>query len=743
MNLNQIPRELKELPNWVVADGQTLPNGKRSKVPLNPKNGYKASSDDPETWASFEEAISSGFPILGFVPTKDDPFTIIDLDTPETPEEIAIAERIIAAFKGTYMETSLSTKGVHIIGIDRNKASRRATRRGKVEVYPFGQYIIQTGDWMEGSSPTITDCTDLFDSLYAEMPAGAKRTELVQVDSGIEDEKILQMARRAANAEKFNQLWRGEWKGKKEYPSASEADFALLGMIVFYTPDDAQTRRIFRESVLGQREKHVGNDYHIDLALAKLRSAQPPRVDVKELLARMEVTANEPPAPIKPGPFTFPPGLIGKMAAYGFSSAVRPVAEIQLAAALGLMAGITGRTYNVSDTGLNLYLLLVAKTGTGKEGAASTIDSLISAARTEVPAIGNFMGPASFASGQALTKYLSKNPCFISPMGEIGLLLKEMCSPNTSSNLLMLRRALLDCYGKSGHAKTLQPSVYANTESDVPSIFSPCPSIMGDTTPETIYESWSQAVLSEGFVSRWQTIEHHGGRPPLNPNRGHEVDPDTLAHLVALAKYVLMEKERPSWIPVTENPDAAKMLAAFNVEADTHINASLMDVSRQIWNRAHLKVLKLAALVAVGCDHINPVIEPEHADWAMNLVRDDVTRMHTRFASGDIGLGDSKREADFLRAMKAWGELSNETKRGYGVSEKVIQSRLVPVRYLLKRCRPLASFTGHRMESTKAFELTVENLEKQQIIEIPAQSDLLREFGTQIQLIGEGVNFAG
>ena len=102
--------------------------------------------------------------------------------------------------------------------------------------------------------------------------------------------------------------------------------------------------------------------------------------------------------------WTLPQGIMGEIAEFIYSAAPRPVQEIALAASIGLMAGVCGRQYNVSNTGLNQYVLLLAKTGVGKEGASSGIDRFLRKVRDlgNVPAIMDFIGPAEIASGQAL-----------------------------------------------------------------------------------------------------------------------------------------------------------------------------------------------------------------------------------------------------------------------------------------------------------------------------------------------------
>ena len=131
-------------------------------------------------------------------------------------------------------------------------------------------------------------------------------------------------------------------------------------------------------------------------------------------------------------PFSYPPGLIGEIARYAYAAAIRPVHEIALAGAIATLAGIVGRQYNISSTGLNLYILLLARTGTGKESIASAIDRLFAEVHKTVPAAETFLGPSRFASGQALNKRFQKQPCFVSILGEFGDTMKRLSGPRAN-----------------------------------------------------------------------------------------------------------------------------------------------------------------------------------------------------------------------------------------------------------------------------------------------------------------------
>jgi len=53
---------------------------------------------------------------------------------------------------------------------------------------------------------------------------------------------------------------------------------------------------------------------------------------------------------------------LGEIAHFIYNAAPRQVEEVAIAGAIGLLSGICGRSYNVSGTGLNQYILLLAKT---------------------------------------------------------------------------------------------------------------------------------------------------------------------------------------------------------------------------------------------------------------------------------------------------------------------------------------------------------------------------------------------
>lgn len=54
-NFDNIPKELREYPNWVLWKLQQV-NGRKTKVPYQ-VNGKTASSTNPNTWTSFDNVL--------------------------------------------------------------------------------------------------------------------------------------------------------------------------------------------------------------------------------------------------------------------------------------------------------------------------------------------------------------------------------------------------------------------------------------------------------------------------------------------------------------------------------------------------------------------------------------------------------------------------------------------------------------------------------------------------------------
>ncbi len=152
---DKIPPELKARPQWGVWR-QEVVDGRFTKVPYQPRKPQKkASSTNPDTWGTFEQALSvaqtNGFHGIGYVFSPQDVYAGVDLDHCRNPETGEIAEWAWQIIKrlNSYTEISPSGRGVHIIikGI----VPPGGNKKGQVEMYSQRRYFTMTGHHLGGT----------------------------------------------------------------------------------------------------------------------------------------------------------------------------------------------------------------------------------------------------------------------------------------------------------------------------------------------------------------------------------------------------------------------------------------------------------------------------------------------------------------------------------------------------------------------------------------------------------------
>lgn len=725
---DNIPEELRSLRQWVIWRYETTPTGRQTKVPYSPATGHFASVTNPADWSDWFTAnaalAQSGFSGLGFVLTDNDPYTFIDLDNTEgEPVSTALQQEVFARFGHSYSERSPSGKGLHIIVKGRAQTGKR---RWNVELYSTERYMTMTGD-MFTPGPILEQQSDI-DWLWNEL-GGNQLTEINFIgtyEDKAPDRDILNMAANAQNGQKFMDLYDGKWQ--QYYGSQSEADYALIDMLAFYTTSVFQIVRLFRSSELGKRDKAQRDKYVLDMVRKSFDRHLPP-VDLTTVRASVveryeEARKNKATSreelngilSVIENPYLQEvPGLVGQIAYYIYKISPRPVPEIALASAIALMSGICGRSYNVSNTGLNQYIMLLAGTGRGKESVHEGISRLMEHVSNSqavngggVPAAKEFIGPGDIASGQALIKYMdTKSKSFVTVQGEIDNTLKQFTSKNANAAQLKLKQILLAAYSRSGNGSVLEPLIYSDKEKNTGAIKSPAITLLGEGTPERFFSLLDEALVADGLLPRFTVIYYEGERVA----RQERIDTTPPTHLVrslaALCGQSLSLNQRDAVINVGFTPEAKLILDDFDRRIDGVINDAHNDVIEQIWNRAHLKALKLAAVIAVGCNYTQPVIDLSAAKYAIDVVSYDTFRLVARFQAGDIGDSESRQVNDLRRIIRRYLMGTPEDASKLGISREMHAKFVIPKRLLQQRTANMSSFKNARLGATIALNHTL------------------------------------
>ena len=712
---------------------------------------------------------------IGYMLSADDPFTCIDLDVKDstncanasqwtTPDQYDRYWAMVQAFN-SYTETSRSGKGLHIwvrgnIGV--------GCRRDHVEVYSQERYIICTGHRLEAKP--IVEAQALLDNMVSQMrgTATAEKFTLVELEEDEPDEVVIDRAMSAGNGQKFNELCMGRWQ-QFGFPSQSEADLALMSMFTFYSKSNAQCKRLFRMTALGKREKAVKDDRYLNYTLRIIRGRQDreDKVDASALLEAAQLAqqtrlqeiemgngntvrfsdGNNPmptalhaidgvgdyempkpasavatlagpvtaPAPEHEGGIAWPPGMCGAIASFIYNSSPRPVREIAIVAALGLLAGLCGKAYSIPQSGLNVYIILVARSAVGKEAMHSGISALCKAALTRCPSIMDFVDFNDYASGPALIKKIVASPSVVNVAGEWGRKLKAMSQDDRdTSGYSTLRTVMTNLYQKSGPQSIVGGITYSNKDNNIASVSGVAFSMIGETTPRTLFDSLTESMMEDGFLSRFTIVEYTGDRPPLNQNPILEPTKalgDAIGDLAQHVKHLIGIGQN---VAVGRTAEAARLMFEYENLCDSKINSTTDEGIRQMWNRASLKVMRLSALLACADNWVQPVINEEQVLWAKALVDNDIKMMQARISMGDIGTGDATREkkimaicADYLRNKNNCATnhiLNNRLKK------EMHEAGVVPRWYLNSKIQGVSAFTRHRAGSRVALDTALQSL---------------------------------
>jgi hypothetical protein len=765
-----IPVSMQIDRQWMLWRLEKREGQKDTKVPYNFHTNNKGDVTNPAHWTEFANVANlpfackvacdpklspylTGYSGIGYVFVKGGKKAGIDLDNAYGDKEVF--ERQLKVFNNfqSYSEISQSGEGLHIIVEGEVETGRR---RAGIELYSSARFFAMTGNVYQNRTE-IKNCQAELTALWEQMGGDAKvytyEGDGEQLKS---DDEIVAMANAAVNSGLFAQLDAGDWQGI--YPSQSEADFAFVDIVAFYTQNREQIRRIFRASKLGQTPKdnyqHRGDRAaYVEYMVKKSFDRQLPPIDMDaftiafnekmrnahDLVAKsssvnMDAFDNKSNNVPLPSSVKLFPGLLGDIASYIFANSPTPVKEIAVAGAIGLMAGICGRAYNISGTGLNQYVLLLAQTGTGKEAMSDGIAQLMNAVGISVKAAGDFRGPGELASAPGLIRCFERTPSIFSIIGEFGLALKDM-SDNRNTNKQGVKRALLQLFNKSGKGNLFDFTGYSDTTKNIPVLLAPAFTILGESTPQTFYNALDENMIAQGLLPRFIIIEYKGKVPYYDKNFKKVEPPFALVERVATLCGICLQRQAQNTVVNVELDAASKdMFDLFSTYATDQVNLDNTEAMQQLWSRANMKALKFAGLIAVGVNPINPLITKDIAQDAIDLITKEIKGLMDKFVRGEIGeqpISESNQAKDLVRIIKEYGTKKFEYWRTYGVKLEMYDAGVIPYSAIQRRLVSCQSYksdvkTGATSAIIKQLKLLVDADDLKEV----ARGQMQSRFGT-------------
>jgi hypothetical protein len=269
-----------------------------------------------------------------------------------------------------------------------------------------------------------------------------------------------------------------------------------------------------------------------------------------------------------------------------------------------------------------------------------------------------------------------------------------------------LRTVMTHLYQKSGAASVAGGIGYSNREQNVNSVNAVAYSMIGETTPGTFYDALTQTMMEDGFLSRFNIVEYHGERPAENKNQLLQVPQQITDVLSHIASHAASIQHSPNSVQIQLSQEAQQMLDAFNEVCDNNIREAGGDESiRQIWNRAHLKAVRVGGVLAASDNHITPVMTAEHTKWAISLIESDAKSMLEKVQGGDIGIDDTSRFKKLQTILADY--IKGKIPASYGLDPRMVADGIVPRSFLQRRTAQVRCFQNYRLGAALALDHTL------------------------------------
>lgn len=401
-----------------------------------------------------------------------------------------------------------------------------------------------------------------------------------------------------------------------------------------------------------------------------------------------------------------PPGRLGEVSRWCMENSYLPFLQSAVTSTFAVAAGLFGHSWQLPQSGLNLYITMVGRSAVGKEAVLGSAGRIMQALQKLNPSAGRFFHFGAFASGPALRRMVADDHSSVAIfVGEWGYVVQGL-GDVTNANALGIRREVTDLFQKSAAGSVAGGRVYADKEKTVELAKNVAVTLVGETTPDLFYSSLSYDILADGFLSRFWIIDYDGDRPITNA-RINNVFPENLARYFAQAA-VQAEKlaMTNTWTDVLFTDRAKKIFEDFDRFCVSKFYGREDEALRQVWNRAHLKALKIAALCAVADSYMKPTVRETQAVWATEQVLRDVYGLLRRVESGQVGGSTETQQMKIVQSLiKEY--LAGGAKK---CEERLRVAGVVPHSWLMERVQDLAPFRKHRLGARMALKQVEDEL---------------------------------
>lgn len=319
-------------------------------------------------------------------------------------------------------------------------------------------------------------------------------------------------------------------------------------------------------------------------------------------------------------------GILGEIAEWITSTAIIKVSELSLMSAAALVGAMFGdKALGPTSSGVNLFVTTIVKTAGGKGRPPKAIRALADKAGC-FGAVSNG-DPTSYA---AFERIIRKKPSVVAVLDEFGITLQGVNGKKSDAAAVSIRKFLLAIYDQSDSVFDGRVYASSDTKKDDSPIIGPALTVLGMTTPETLYKGISPESVSDGFLNRFVFVE--AGEPDS------EIQPPDLnatntppAHLVAKVQKAITDFPAKAAGPLSpkysvpfEGGKGSEAHKAWEAVFMWQHHRAWTQIERDINGRVAENTIRLATVRAISRKPTAPAISIEDVRWAWAIVHKSI-----------------------------------------------------------------------------------------------------------------------
>lgn len=309
-----------------------------------------------------------------------------------------------------------------------------------------------------------------------------------------------------------------------------------------------------------------------------------------------------------------PAGPIADATDWIVDNATKEQPTLAMLSSLIAFSAACGSQYALRDgSRLNLYGIGVAPTAAGKD--APRFAALALTQEAGIPPI------TDIGSGQGLEDALIERQSIFAVIHEIGHFVRIVEGPKAPSHMVAASKLLLTMWtaGRQRYFRRVLAKGAAQSDPGMSMVDNPMLSVLGFTTPTTLGQGLTSAAIESGLLGRMLFVTGEGKPFTKFMPAARPMPESVVARLHAI--YNARQDHKRHNLCVVEFEPSAESIAAQIMRQREAERATLEPHAGAIVARAAEKVNRIAGVLAVIEDPVNPVIRVDHVRWAEAFVR--------------------------------------------------------------------------------------------------------------------------